>query len=97
MAAGNGPRARPWGPGSEWGRAGERPAGELRVQFMPGGRLAAEIGGREEKLGAEGLGLASPATTKVPVPTPHSSPAQPSAGKENGSGSASVLSVNIQG
>ncbi|XP_044783793.1 probable carboxypeptidase X1 isoform X2 [Bubalus bubalis] len=30
------------------------------------------------------LGLASPATTKVPVPTPHSSPAQPSAGKENG-------------
>ncbi|KAF4023386.1 hypothetical protein G4228_015368 [Cervus hanglu yarkandensis] len=30
------------------------------------------------------LGLASPATTKAPVPTPRSSPAEPSAGKENG-------------
>ena len=38
-------------------------------------------------LGAPGtsvLGLASPATTKAPAPTPRSSPAQPSAGKENG-------------
>ncbi|XP_064126408.1 collagen alpha-1(I) chain-like [Loxodonta africana] len=74
--AGNGPPGPAGQAGNRGGPAGER-VGELRARSSRAARAAAGIGGRKEKPGAEGLGLAGYSRPSCPdiTPSPRRGPA----------------------